>query len=148
MNNCIECKIETKNPKFCSRSCSARFNNRGKNRHGTTLPNCKFCNALLKRSQNVFCNQTCQHDYDWHRRVELIENGNTSLYFKNYKKYLIWKYGPSCMKCGWSEINPSTGNVPIEINHIDGNSENNSLDNLELICPNCHSLTSTYKWKR
>lgn len=48
------------------------------------------------------------------------------------------------MKCGWSKINPTTGKVPIQLEHIDGNSENNSLDNLKLLCPNCHSLTSTY----
>ena len=28
---------------------------------------------------------------------------------------------------------------------IDGNSENDSLDNVKLLCPSCHSLTATYK---
>ena len=28
--------------------------------------------------------------------------------------------------------------------HIDGNSENNNIENLELLCPNCHSLTPTF----
>ncbi len=32
----------------------------------------------------------------------------------------------------------------LEIDHIDGNSDNNSEENLRLVCPNCHSLTSTY----
>jgi hypothetical protein len=49
------------------------------------------------------------------------------------------------MKCGWGEVNKFTNKVPIEIEHKDGNCENNRLDNLELLCPNCHSLTSTYK---
>ena len=49
------------------------------------------------------------------------------------------------MECGWNKINPITNKVPIELEHIDGNSENNSLDNLKLLCPNCHSLTPTYK---
>ena len=49
------------------------------------------------------------------------------------------------MECGWCEINKYSGNVPIELEHIDGNSENNSLENLKLLCPNCHSLTPTYK---
>ena len=33
----------------------------------------------------------------------------------------------------------------MELEHNDGNSQNNSLDNLSLICPNCHSQTPTYK---
>jgi 5-methylcytosine-specific restriction endonuclease McrA len=61
------------------------------------------------------------------------------------KKYLIEKYGEKCMECGWDEKHPITGNVPIELEHIDGNSKNNELKNLKLLCPNCHSLTPTYK---
>jgi 5-methylcytosine-specific restriction endonuclease McrA len=48
------------------------------------------------------------------------------------------------MKCGWQEINSTSGYVPIQLEHKDGNSENNKLTNLELLCPNCHSLTSTF----
>ena len=48
------------------------------------------------------------------------------------------------MDCGWCEKNKKTGNIPIQLEHIDGHSENNSLDNLKLLCPNCHSLTPTY----
>ena len=39
------------------------------------------------------------------------------------------------MDCGWCEKNIVTNKVPIELEHIDGNSENNSLDNLKLLCP-------------
>jgi predicted HNH restriction endonuclease len=49
------------------------------------------------------------------------------------------------MQCGWDKINLHTNKVPIELEHIDGNSTNNELSNLKLLCPNCHSLTSTYK---
>jgi 5-methylcytosine-specific restriction endonuclease McrA len=48
------------------------------------------------------------------------------------------------MECGWDKINPITNNVPIELEHIDGDSTNNSLENLKLLCPNCHSLTPTF----
>jgi 5-methylcytosine-specific restriction endonuclease McrA len=48
------------------------------------------------------------------------------------------------MRCGWDEIHPITNKVPIQLDHIDGNSENNSLQNLRLLCPNCHSLTPTF----
>ena len=49
------------------------------------------------------------------------------------------------MECGWCERNKHTGNIPIELEHIDGNNTNNELSNLKLLCPNCHSLTATYK---
>ena len=75
---------------------------------------------------------------------EKIENGDTSLYERNYKKYLINKYGEKCMECGWCERNKKTGKIPIQLEHIDGHSENNRLDNLKLLCPNCHSLTETF----
>lgn len=37
--------------------------------------------------------------------------------------------------------------IPLELHHKDGDKENNSLDNLELRCPNCHYFTETYKTK-
>lgn len=37
--------------------------------------------------------------------------------------------------------------IPLELDHIDGNHENNALKNLRLLCPNCHSLTPTYRGK-
>ena len=37
--------------------------------------------------------------------------------------------------------------IPLEIHHVDGNRDNNGLDNLQILCPNCHALTDTYKGK-
>ena len=45
----------------------------------------------------------------------------------------------------WTEKNKFTNIIPLEIEHIDGNYLNNIESNLLLLCPNCHSLTSTYK---
>lgn len=50
-----------------------------------------------------------------------------------------------CEKCGntkWLE-NP----IPLELHHIDGNSENNLLENIQFLCPNCHTLTNNYRGK-
>jgi hypothetical protein len=58
---------------------------------------------------------------------------------------LIAKYGERCSQCGWAERNPVTGKVPITIDHIDGDWNNNREENLRLLCPNCHSLTPTYQ---
>lgn len=50
-----------------------------------------------------------------------------------------------CMNCHRTEW---TGQpIPLELDHIDGNNNNNSLNNLRLLCPNCHALTPTYRSK-
>ena len=47
-----------------------------------------------------------------------------------------------CKNTEWLQ-NP----IPLELHHKDGNHENNNLNNLELLCPNCHALTDTYRGK-
>lgn len=66
--------------------------------------------------------------------------------FKNnehIKKHLIKDRGRICESCSNTEWmkNP----IPLEIHHIDGDRTNNDYDNLQLVCPNCHSLTSNYR---
>ncbi|MFW6219729.1 MAG: HNH endonuclease signature motif containing protein [bacterium] len=153
---CLNCDIEFKsliseNRKFCSHSCSATYNNKlkikrnTKNRKNYHKRKKRICLNCGKITTNKYCNSKCQNDYRRNEIFKKIEAGDTTLNHKQYKKYLTHKYGEKCMECGWCEIHPITGNVPIEMEHIDGNSENNSLDNLKLLCPNCHSLTPTYK---
>lgn len=64
---------------------------------------------------------------------------------RHIKRYLREKYNNKCHKCGWNEINVYTGKVPLDVEHIDGDYRNNKEENLDLLCPNCHSLTPTYK---
>ncbi|TNM37570.1 HNH endonuclease [Nocardioides albidus] len=48
-----------------------------------------------------------------------------------------------CNKCGGTEWLGQP--MPLELEHRDGNSNNNALENLELLCPNCHAQTPTYR---
>lgn len=50
-----------------------------------------------------------------------------------------------CERCGISSWNGES--ISLELNHIDGNNSNHELKNLELLCPNCHSQTPTYRSK-
>lgn len=52
-----------------------------------------------------------------------------------------------CQRCGWYEKVPGAEFTPCELHHKDGDSNNHNRENLELICPNCHSLTPTYRAK-
>lgn len=81
---------------------------------------------------------------DW--KDGLIDGKRGEYQISSYiKTYLFRKYENKCARCGWSEVNKYTNNIPLEIEHIDGNYLNNKENNLILLCPNCHSLTSTYK---
>jgi len=51
-----------------------------------------------------------------------------------------------CSECGISEWQGSR--LSLELDHVDGNSTNHSLNNLRLLCPNCHSQTETFRFKR
>ena len=65
---------------------------------------------------------------------------------KNFvRKYLRNTRGTACEQCGWDEHHPSDGNSLTEIDHIDGNAENNKPENLMILCPNCHSMTLTFR---
>lgn len=48
-----------------------------------------------------------------------------------------------CERCNNEEWNGLP--IPLEVHHKDGNKKNNRLDNLEILCPNCHAQTETYR---
>jgi len=51
--------------------------------------------------------------------------------------------GKKCQNCGISEWHGVE--IPLELDHINGDSTNNRVDNLRLLCPNCHSITPTWR---
>lgn len=52
-----------------------------------------------------------------------------------------------CEFCGISNI--WNGKLlRMQLHHIDGNSKNNNLENIKVVCPNCHSQTTNYKNKK
>ena len=112
---------------------------------------CLNCGKALEGSHK-YCSNKCQMDYEYKQWVTKYKEDNSIAKSTKWgqipkvlKRYIFEKFENKCCKCGWHEVNPYTNTIPLEIDHIDGNAENNSEDNLQLICPNCHSLTSTYR---
>ena len=150
---CLNCKklipYEKRINDFCNSSCAAIYNNNKKIKK--EYQKCLNCGVPVKSKNNIYCDNKCHNEYERKIYIEKwklgLENGIMSEYgISQYiRKYLHEKYNSACCQCGYDKINPFSNKSVLEIEHIDGNSKNNNEYNLLLLCPNCHSLTSTYK---
>ena len=74
----------------------------------------------------------------------LVRNSN----FQSFKlKKRLFKIGLKtqyCEECGWAKITKD-GYLPLELDHINGDRHDNRIENLRILCPNCHSLKPTHR---
>ncbi len=140
--NCIHCGKETSNPKFCSRSCSASYNNKV-NPKRKVERKCHSCGVPVP-SRNKYCPK-CREEKLKVKDMTISEamyNHQTSATYAliRSRAHTVAKpKGKSCKCCGYDKH--------VEVCHIkaisdfDKNtmiSEVNSPENLILLCPNCH----------
>lgn len=112
---------------------------------------CLNCGKVISNKARKYCSNNCQQHYQYQTYIRQWKAGKESGLRGSYQissniiRYLFEKYNSKCAICGWSKINKYSNKIPLEVEHIDGNYLNNKEDNLILLCPNCHSLTATYK---
>lgn len=78
---------------------------------------------------------------DWENDI-IIDISRASLRKNIFDKKLLPHKCNKCQLENWNELP-----IPLELNHINGEGHENRRTNIELICPNCHAQTDTYRGK-
>lgn len=113
--------------KFCNNSCAASYNNKKRGKHSEETKN-KI--ALSMQEKN--------------KEHKIVKNKKSSYKVKHIKDRLfrdgVKEY--KCEICGISSWNGK--DLVLQLHHINGNHYDNDIDNLQILCPNCHSQTDNF----
>ena len=105
---------------------------------------CKNCekefNYYPSQKNGIWCSNRCQGDYKIKNK---FTEGTTWTY--KMRGYVLRQRGESCEECGITDWNDKP--ISFQIDHINGIRTDNRLDNLKVMCPNCHSQTDTFGQK-
>lgn len=128
---------------FCSRECARSYgtkearqeiNEKVSKKLSGIKPNIIYTEEMLKtinkKRIQTFNNKILQEPY-------------SSLSEERMKKRIVLEQNGKCNKCGLSEWLGEK--IPLELEHIDGNHSNWERNNLEVLCPNCHAMTPTWR---
>ncbi|RTL07844.1 HNH endonuclease [Candidatus Dependentiae bacterium] len=145
-NYCLVCEAETKNPKFCSSSCAASFNNRHKPKRTKKQTSCRTCGSPLTVSRNKYCSPACDPTKrDWSKttiaeiQAEARYQGSAQIRRMARKLWQEQNPKPVCFCCGYTQH--------VEVCHIKSIAsfdaaatvaEVNAPSNLVGLCPNHH----------
>lgn len=139
MNKCKHCGKDCVRI-FCNSSCAAKFNNVYRIRKVKIKNKCLWCGL---ETSSCFCSNECYSKYKVHINInKWLVTGN---FWSGIKEFIFKEQGEKCNHCGISDWNDKP--LSFELEHKDGNAQNNKRGNLEVICPNCHAQTSTYRGK-
>ena len=130
--NCDEqLPYEKRRNKFCSKSCAATYNNQGVVRVATVNPEeCAQCGAIKETRQNKYCDDCIEKNVYSNK----IFDTTLAKMDSTRKRILLETREYKCESCGLSAWLEQP--IALELDHIDGNPDNNNEDNLRLIWTN------------
>lgn len=129
---------------FCNNSCSAKYSN-ARRRSRAVRCACAYCGASCKRRGGKFCSIKCQRAMEFDERYKQWMDGalnDSWIGYKTLGKFIARRDGYQCSECSVSEWNGKP--LTLQNEHKNGNGVDHSPSNVCLICPNCHSQTSTF----
>lgn len=151
MKLCPKCSNEhTKLGKFCSHKCanSRSWDQAAKDRKSRALKGRGPWNNTTFQYGNKLGvpagKQNWKHGVVPKTLAELLAS-KTRVKGQQLKKLLITA-GLKKDECERCRVGPEWNGLPLvlQVHHLDGDETNNTLNNLQISCPNCHSQTETY----
>ena len=139
MKTCPKCNTEhNKLGTYCSRSCanSRTWSDEVNAKRSAKMvgkPSTRIIGDMDKWRANIK-----QKWLDKYNATPFEELG-----MENRRRRVFEEQNSCCNNCGISEWQGMK--ISLELEHKDGNNQNNSRDNLEGLCPNCHSITDTWR---
>jgi len=120
----------------CAKSANSCPANKAKNSKGLKK-------AHAEGRMPVFTTEMREKSHISHRRKLVEEKPFEELGHRLRKKIVMEEQDYKCSHC---ELDEWMGlRITLELDHIDGNRSNNVRSNLRCLCPNCHSITETWK---
>ena len=106
-------------------------------------------NYLVKMGIDYAGNQSGKGMSKAKEKLSFQEYLNTSKDIQSNKvRIKLLEEGIKPHKCENCELEEWMGRpIPLELHHIDGDKTHNELSNYQLLCPNCHALTDSYRGK-
>lgn len=139
MKQCPKCGVEhNKSGTFCSRSCanSRVFSDSAKHKKSVALKG-------KPSTQTPYDREKAAQKVRETRLQKYLATPFEHLGMENRRRRVFEEQDHCCNKCGISEWQGFK--IPLELEHKDGNTTNNIRENLEGLCPNCHSITDTWR---
>lgn len=95
---------------------------------------CVICGELILATFNKkTCSRSCANKHREGIKYKLNQPRDKVKSYQSLKLRLMRLRGTVCEKCNYNKYEI------LQVHHKDRNRQNNNLNNLELICPNCHA---------
>jgi hypothetical protein len=141
----------------CSRACADVLRSASH-----TPPPCRRCGSTERKkgrndNKGPYCSRSCYMEDRYQRTGSFAkwmagwQSGEISGTLSDgrpdwrIRQALVLLRGQRCEECGWNKVNPVSGRVPLHVDHATGDRSRNRPEDVRLLCPNCHSLTTNYQ---